>query len=88
MAKEVCEGCVVRWRCGEYAVATGEHLGIWGGMSMKERVELRRKRGGRWLGKSADMPGWRAEQVLAAYPPITDLRGTEGDEVAFESMRG
>ena len=42
-AKEVCRGCVVKQDCLEYALATGEKFGIWGGMSERERRKIRRK---------------------------------------------
>ena len=32
-AKQVCRGCVVREDCLEYALANGQNVGIWGGMS-------------------------------------------------------
>src|SRR2546423_15546851 len=41
-AKEVCRGCVVREDCLEYALANGEKVGIWGGMSERERRRVRR----------------------------------------------
>jgi WhiB family transcriptional regulator, redox-sensing transcriptional regulator len=43
-AMEVCRGCVVRDDCLEYALATGEMFGIWGGMSERERRRIRRQR--------------------------------------------
>lgn len=43
-AKEVCQGCVVRDACLEYALAAGEKWGIWGGTSERERRHLRRQR--------------------------------------------
>jgi WhiB family transcriptional regulator, redox-sensing transcriptional regulator len=43
-AKEVCRGCVVRETCLEYALATGEKHGIWGGMSDRERRRIRKQR--------------------------------------------
>lgn len=43
-AQEVCAGCVVRDECLEYAIAYGEHHGIWGGTSERERRRLRRVR--------------------------------------------
>jgi WhiB family transcriptional regulator, redox-sensing transcriptional regulator len=45
-AKAVCFGCRVRVDCLEYALATGEKHGIWGGLSERERRRLRRRRGG------------------------------------------
>lgn len=43
-AKAVCQGCVVREECLEYALANGEKFGIWGGMSERERRRIRRQR--------------------------------------------
>lgn len=42
-AKEVCSGCVVRSECLEYALATREPYGIWGGMTeLERRARIRR----------------------------------------------
>ena len=43
-AKAVCQGCVVRKECLEYALVNGEKFGIWGGMSERERRRIRRAR--------------------------------------------
>ena len=43
-AKSVCQGCVVREDCLEYALANGEKFGIWGGLSERERSRIRRQR--------------------------------------------
>jgi WhiB family redox-sensing transcriptional regulator len=43
-AKAVCRGCVVREECLEYALVHAEKFGIWGGLSERERRELRRRR--------------------------------------------
>ena len=43
-AKQVCQGCVVREDCLEYALANGEKFGIWGGLSERERSRIRRQR--------------------------------------------
>jgi WhiB family redox-sensing transcriptional regulator len=43
-AKAVCAGCPVRVECLEYALETGEKLGIWGGASERERRRLRARR--------------------------------------------
>jgi WhiB family redox-sensing transcriptional regulator len=48
--KAVCAGCVVREDCLEFAVANGEKWGIWGGMSERQRRQVRRARN---LAKSA-----------------------------------
>ena len=43
-AKAVCQGCVVREDCLEYALTNREKFGIWGGMSERERRRIRRQR--------------------------------------------
>lgn len=43
-AKSICQGCVVREDCLEYAIANGEKFGIWGGLSERERRRIRRQR--------------------------------------------
>ena len=43
-AKAVCQGCVVREDCLEYALQNGEKFGIWGGLSERERRRIRRQR--------------------------------------------
>jgi WhiB family redox-sensing transcriptional regulator len=41
-AKAICRGCPVRVACLDWAQATGQQYGIWGGYSTKERDLLRR----------------------------------------------
>ena len=43
-AKGVCRGCEVRTECLEYALDHGEKIGIWGGLSERERRRVRRQR--------------------------------------------
>jgi WhiB family transcriptional regulator, redox-sensing transcriptional regulator len=43
-AKAVCQGCVVREDCLEYALANGEKFGIWGGLSERGRRRIIRQR--------------------------------------------
>lgn len=43
-AKAVCAGCPVRTECLEHAIATNEHLGVWGGASANERRKIGRAR--------------------------------------------
>src|SRR5690606_20958322 len=43
-AKAVCQGCVVKDDCLEYALQNGEKIGSWGGMSERERRRSRRQR--------------------------------------------
>lgn len=44
VAKAVCATCPVRDDCLEYAVATRQDDGVWGGLDESERKRLRRRR--------------------------------------------
>ena len=41
-AKSVCNACPVKKQCLEYALATNQESGVWGGTSEEERRDLRR----------------------------------------------
>jgi WhiB family redox-sensing transcriptional regulator len=43
-AKAICVKCEVRVHCLEWALATGQDAGVWGGLSEEERRALRRVR--------------------------------------------
>lgn len=44
-AKAICAGCPVRVDCLDFALASKERFGVWGGMTEKERrVEARRRK--------------------------------------------
>jgi WhiB family transcriptional regulator, redox-sensing transcriptional regulator len=43
-AKAVCLQCSVREECLEWALATGQDAGVWGGTSEEERRSIRRAR--------------------------------------------
>ncbi len=43
-AKAVCRTCAVQSVCLEFALATRQKLGIWGGLTDDERRSLRRRR--------------------------------------------
>jgi WhiB family redox-sensing transcriptional regulator len=43
-AKEICARCPVRDACLEWAIATRQDEGVWGGMTGVERRRLRRRR--------------------------------------------
>ncbi len=45
-AKRICVSCVVRSECLEYALASGERYGIYGGKSERERRDIIRRRRG------------------------------------------
>jgi WhiB family redox-sensing transcriptional regulator len=44
LAKSICKLCPVRSECLEWALATGQDSGVWGGLSEEERRALRRAR--------------------------------------------
>ena len=44
VAKAVCAGCAVRLECLEFAVATNQPYGIFGGLTEAERKSLQRRR--------------------------------------------
>lgn len=46
-AKAVCTGCDVRTLCLEFALATNQESGVWGGTSEEERRKLRKA----WLAR-------------------------------------
>jgi WhiB family redox-sensing transcriptional regulator len=43
-AKAVCAGCSVRKQCLEYALRFDVLCGVWGGLSERERRQVRRER--------------------------------------------
>ena len=42
-AKAVCEGCPVREQCLDWALGSGQSIGVWGGTTEVERRRLRRR---------------------------------------------
>jgi WhiB family redox-sensing transcriptional regulator len=46
-AKLVCSGCEVRAACLEFAMATNQESGVWGGTSEEERRKMRKT----WLAR-------------------------------------
>ena len=44
LAQRFCWRCPVRDACLDYALANGEHFGIWGGKSERARARMRRAR--------------------------------------------
>ncbi len=43
-AKAVCAECPVRLACLEFAIATNQPYGVWGGANASERRSIRRRR--------------------------------------------
>lgn len=41
-AKALCAGCAVRSECLDFALAENIHHGVWGGLSDRQRRQLRR----------------------------------------------
>jgi len=41
-AKRICGMCEMRSACLQYALENDERFGVWGGLSEKERLQLRR----------------------------------------------
>ncbi|HVF33534.1 MAG TPA: WhiB family transcriptional regulator [Acidimicrobiales bacterium] len=44
-ALEVCAVCPVRAACLDFALRTGQHDGVWGGLTETERKRVRRRMG-------------------------------------------
>jgi WhiB family redox-sensing transcriptional regulator len=44
LARTVCNDCQVRSQCLEFALATNQDCGVWGGTSEDERRRIRRER--------------------------------------------
>lgn len=45
-AKSLCGRCVEREECLDWAVATNQKFGVWGGLTERERTRLRENRRG------------------------------------------
>ncbi|MCS0638399.1 WhiB family transcriptional regulator [Streptomyces sp. LP05-1] len=52
-AKRVCRRCPVREQCLEWALETGQDVGVWGGLAEDERRALRRRLNRRARSRSA-----------------------------------
>ncbi len=44
LAKQICASCPYQVECAEWAIAKHETLGIWGGLTPRERSDIRRAR--------------------------------------------
>lgn len=44
IAKQICSECPYQVECAEWAIDKGETLGIWGGLTPRERSDIRRAR--------------------------------------------
>ena len=52
-AKRVCDECPVTEACLDYALATNQDSGVWGGLSEEERRVIRRRRAAAARGAAA-----------------------------------
>ena len=43
-AKAICKDCPLKEECLEFAIENGEHFGVWGGTSERERMRISRRR--------------------------------------------
>ena len=43
-AKKICDTCVVKAHCLEYAIKHMENFGIWGGVGVRTRQRMRQER--------------------------------------------
>jgi WhiB family redox-sensing transcriptional regulator len=55
-ARTVCLGCLVRPECLEWALATFQDAGVWGGLDEEQRREIRRARRRGAAASTADAP--------------------------------
>jgi WhiB family redox-sensing transcriptional regulator len=44
LAAKFCQGCVVQKECLDWAMATRQEYGVWGGHTEQQRKRLRKKR--------------------------------------------
>lgn len=40
--KEICTGCPLRVQCLEFALRENQQYGVWGGMTYRERLQLKK----------------------------------------------
>lgn len=72
-AKSICRACDVQVECLAYALNNGEHHGIWGGMSERDRRRIRRT---------------RAVNATGPIPPPSELQRHEhGSDYGYQRHR-
>ncbi len=92
-AKEVCRDCPVQQACRDYALEVGEALGVWGGLSARERDGLRGRRlyGGttglpsRWTEPAAPGHGTEAaykRHLRAGEPACAECKAAHSRNVS------
>jgi WhiB family redox-sensing transcriptional regulator len=68
-AQRVCEACLCRWPCAEFAMGQPDPetvVGIWGGLSSRQRRQLRAER----ARTAPDEPGPKARPRLRDRQPL------------------
>jgi hypothetical protein len=70
-AKRVCANCEHRVECLEYALATRERFGVWGGLSERERRPILRERdaAAEQAKRAAERPAAVVELPMPAVRP-------------------
>jgi WhiB family transcriptional regulator, redox-sensing transcriptional regulator len=76
-AKKVCQSCLVRAECLEYALEHGERFGIWGGTSERERRRLMRDSSAVAAIARASRTSWPARPGEPATAPTGAGQETE-----------
>ena len=77
-ARRICTACPVSDECLEFALATNQEAGIWGGTTEEERRKLRKA----WLGQAARR---RLTQLVSSYLRLR--RSRSGSEHAVPALR-
>jgi WhiB family redox-sensing transcriptional regulator len=74
LARKVCATCLVREQCLDYALATGDKFGVWGGATARERQLIRRQRRLERLDSAS-----HAEVVAITEPDVSANGGISSD---------
>ncbi len=83
-ARRVCAGCPVRERCADWAAATGEEWGVWGGLG-PDALRERREAAGWVLGAHGTAAGfWKG----CRCKPCKDARAADKTRKAREASFG
>ena len=70
-ARRICAACAVNDECLEFALATNQEAGIWGGTTEEERRKLRKA----WLAKQRVVRQLRRSDAIAVHG-VERLRGS------------
>ena len=80
MAKEICAGCPVREVCLDHALNRREKMGVWGGMTERERRLLLRQR--------SDVTSWRSILVGKGNSPVREADIMTAEKCARLAIKG